>query len=132
MRVVSNWTGDQSSGVRDSNPARIVFPIKINLLPPADKRLKFERNSFRNSPLSTPQMSRNIKLVIRNLEQVVQVTNKRELFKCGDNQDSVDLIQRDAKSGVGAFVAVDSDGLICGLGHDDDAKFRDILSRGDY
>ncbi|KAI1292788.1 putative imidazolonepropionase [Halotydeus destructor] len=61
-----------------------------------------------------------MKLVIRNLEQIVTVTVNGELFKSGKDQDNVRLIDR-RDDGVGCCFVANGD-LIEAIGYDDELE----------
>lgn len=59
-----------------------------------------------------------MKLVVKNLEEVVQVCDAGQEFKAGSEQNDVATISRRA-DGCGCFVAVDDNGFIHSIGYDD-------------
>lgn len=60
-----------------------------------------------------------MKLLIKNLEQIVQVCDKLEPYKSGLDQDVLATKVR-RSYGVGCSFAVDDNGLIAFVGHDDE------------
>lgn len=59
-----------------------------------------------------------MKLVIRNLDQLVQVCDAGQQFKAGKDQNDVAWMGR-RTDGCGCFIAIDDDGLIHSVGFDD-------------
>ena len=64
------------------------------------------------------------KLIVRNLDTVVQVCSKAEEFKAGENHDEVAVITR-REDGVGVCISIDSLGIIRFVGHDDQLPLVD-------
>ena len=66
-------------------------------------------------------MSSSAKLMIKNCEQIVQICDKRQSFKRGEQQDCIAIINRrpasDDNSGSGCCLVIGSDGIIKGLSH---------------
>ena len=59
-----------------------------------------------------------MKLVVKNLEQLVQICNAGQQFKAGKEQNDVAAIAR-RDDGCGCFIAIDDSGLIHSIGFDD-------------
>ncbi|RWS28587.1 putative imidazolonepropionase-like isoform X1 [Leptotrombidium deliense] len=59
-----------------------------------------------------------VRLIVKNVEQLVQVCCNKEQFKSGQQQDDVALLER-RPDGVGCCIAVDNDGYIVDVGYDD-------------
>lgn len=60
-----------------------------------------------------------MKLVIKNLEQLVQVCDDGQQYKCGKDQNIIAKMER-REDGCGCFMAVDDSGLIQSIGFDDE------------
>lgn len=60
-----------------------------------------------------------MKLILKNLDQVVQVCDSGERYKCASAQNEVATMER-RPDGVGCFVAVGEDGKIAAVGWDDE------------
>ena len=66
-------------------------------------------------------------MVVKNLDELVQVCDSGQLFKAGKEQDELALMRRRG-DGCGCFIAVDDDGRIHSLGFDDQLPDYDCVS----
>lgn len=59
------------------------------------------------------------RLLITDLEEIVQVCDGREAFKCGKQQDQLAIVTR-KNDGTGCAIAIDHNGLISAIGYEDE------------